>query len=291
MREYKNFECIQKQHISEFRGLENEITFSPYYEIENLPLRISRFGITYPNENYYIKREPSPCFIIEYIVSGYGYLEINEQKFKLCPGDVYIIHPGDFCTYYADKDEPYQKYWINFACGFFFTEVLNAYGINDRVIHGMNISGFFEELFKLEKLYVTNDELCIPISKLVFNLIMEIALFKKNNMPDNTENIASRVKFLLDNSTTSRITLDDIAKKCFRSKNDITRQFKKKYNTTPHDYLLGLRIGKAKHMLVNSKKTLAEIANHLCFSSEYHFSKIFKKKVGISPGEFRKKRS
>lgn len=288
MKKYKDFDCIQKQHISEFRGLENEITFSPYFEIENIPLRISRFGITYPNENYYIKREPSPCFIIEYVVSGYGYLEINEEKYKIGPGDAYIIHPGDFCTYYSDKSEPYKKYWINFACGFFFTEVLKAYDINDRVIRGMDLSGFFEELFGLEEKYITNDELCIPISKLVFSVIMDIALYKKNNIT-LTENLACKVKLLLDNSTTSRITIDDIAKKCFRSKNDITRQFKKKYNTTPHNYLLDLRIGKAKNLLVNSKKTLAEIANHLCFSSEYHFSKIFKKKVGISPGEFRKR--
>ncbi len=288
MRKYEDFNVIQKQHISEFRGLENEVTFSPYFEIENIPLRISRFGITHPNENYYIKREPSPCFIIEYVVSGYGYLEINDQKYRVGPGDTYIIHPGDFCTYYADKDEPYQKYWINFATGFFFTEVLKAYDVNDRVIRGMDLSEFFNELFNLEKLYITNDDLCIPISKLVFNAIMEIALYKKNNITLNAVDVACKVKFLLDNSTTTHITIDDIAKKCFRSKNDITRQFKKKYNTTPYNYLIGLRIGKAKHLLVNSNKTLAEIANHLCFSSEYHFSKIFKSKVGISPGGFRK---
>ena len=288
MKRYKNFNKIRKQEISEFHGLEKEISFTPRKEIEILPLRVSKFGITYPDAEYYIKREPAPCFIIEYIVSGHGYLEINKEKHKLNPGDAYIIHPGDFCTYYADKSEPYKKYWINFGSDFFFTQILFAYDINDRVIRGIDLSHFFEELFKLEELCPTNDELCIPVSNLIFSALMKIALHKKNDIIRTNEEIAYNVKKMLSKSINSKITIDDIAKKLYRSKNDINRQFKKKYNVTPHNYLLDLKIGRAKHMLVNSKKTLAEIASNLCFSSEYHFSNTFKKRVGISPDKFRK---
>ena len=289
MEKYKSFNSIQKQDISEFHGLEKEVSFAPHKGVEILPLRISKFGITYPDRDYYIKREPSPLFIIEYVAEGHGYLEVNEEKYKLCPGDVYIIHPGDFCTYYADKSNPYKKYWVNFSSGFFFTEMLKAYDIDDRVIRGIDLSRFFEELFKLEELYVSNDELYIPASKLIFGAVMEMALHKKNDITTTSLNLASKVRSMLSKSVTKRITIDDIAKKLYRSKNDIIRQFKKKYNTTPHNHLVELRIGRAKNLLVNSNKTLAEIATHLCFSSEYHFSNAFKKKVGISPSEFRRK--
>ena len=291
MRKYKDFNEIRKQEISDFHGLEKEVSFTPEREIEILPMRVSKFGITHPDMNYYIKRESAPCFIIEYIVSGHGYLEINGEKHKLNPGDSYIIHPGDFCTYYADKNDPYKKYWINFSSDFFFTQMLKAYDINDRVIRGMNLSRFFEEIFKLEELYTTNDELCIPVSKLILNAMMEIALYKKNDIVGTDAELAYKVRKMLYKSINTRITIDDIAKKLYHSKNDINRQFKKKYNVTPHNYLLNLRIGRAKNMLVNSKKTLAEIANNLCFSSEYHFSNTFKKKVGVSPSEFRKNNS
>ena len=289
MKKYKNFDYIQKQDISEFHGLEKEISFTPYKGVEILPLRISKFGITYPDKNYYIKREPSPIFIIEYVVSGHGYLEINDEKYKLCPGDLYIIHPGDFCTYYAAPSDPYKKYWVNFASGFFFTEMLKAYDIDDRVIRGIDLSNFFEELFKLEEQYVSNDELYLPASKLIFSAIIDISSHKKNDVTSSTMNLASKVRHILNKSVTKRITIDDIAKKLYQSKNNIIRQFKNQYNTTPHNHLIELRIGRAKNLLVNSKKTLSEIATHLCFSSEYHFSNAFKKKVGISPSEFRKK--
>lgn len=288
MEKYKNFSNIRKTEIREFRGLENEVQFSPYLDCSIKPLRISKFGITYPNKNYYIKREPSPCYIIEYIVSGHGYLEINGESYKLGPGDAYIIHPGDFCIYYADKNDPYQKYWINFTCDFFFTQMLKSYDIDDRVIRGMDLSGFFEELFKLEEISASNDVLCIPTSKLIFDAMMAIALHKENDTTSTRQEIAYKVRLLLSKCVSTRITMDDISKKFYRSKDDITRQFKNKYNTTPYNFLIDLRIGRAKNLLVNSNKTLAEIANHLCFSSEFHFSNTFKQRVGISPSKFRK---
>ena len=287
MKKYKNFDLIRKQEISEFRGLESEVSFAPQRAVKNLPLRISKFGITNPNPSYFIKRDPSPCFIIEYIVSGHGYLEINDERYKLNPGDAYIIHPGDFCTYYADEKDPYKKYWINFATEFFFTELLKAYDITDRVFRGMDLSSFFEQLFKLEESCASNDELFIPASKLIFGAVMEIALHKETSATASGRDLAYKVRNFLYHSISSPISVDDIAKKFYRSKNDITRHFKKQYNTTPYSYLIDLRIAKAKNLLVNSKKTLAEIARYLCFSSEYHFSNTFKKRVGVCPREFR----
>jgi AraC-like DNA-binding protein len=291
MKKYKDFSRIRKQEISEFYGLENEVTFSPYKSVRIRPLTLSKFGITYPDSSYFIKREPSPCFIIEYILSGHGYLEINGEKYKLNPGDAYIIHPGDFCTYYADKNDPYKKYWVNFAADFFFTDMLKGYDIEDRVFRGIDLTGFFDDLFKLEEISDTNDNLFIPASKLIFGVIMDIASHKETETGASSRNIAFKVRNILCASLSTHITIDDVAKKLYRSKNDINRQFKKQYDKTPHNFLIEMRIGKAKNMLVNSRKTIAEIANFLCFSSEFHFSNTFKKKVGISPSEFRKNMS
>ena len=166
--------------------------------------------------------------------------------------------------------------------------MLKAYNLDDRVIRGMDLSGFFDELFKLEEQYESNDQLYIPASKLIFNAIMEIALHKENDATNTSRDLAYKVRVLLQKSASTRITIDDVAKKFYRSKNDITRQFKKKYKTTPHNYLIDVRIGKAKNLLTNSKKTLAEIANLLCFSSEFHFSNTFKNRTGKSPSEFRR---
>ena len=288
MEKYKDYRYIQKQHISNFRGLDTEVSYAPHKAIDDLPLWISKFGITYPNKDYYIKREPAPCFILEYVESGYGYLEINGERHKLGPGDSYMIHPGDYCTYYADKDDPYKKCWVNFVADFFFTEFLKAYKINDRIFRGMDLSGFFEKLFALEEEYPSNDELYIPAGRLIFGAVMDIAMHKQNSYLYSDRDLAYRVRNYLHRCICAPTTVEDLAKVFHHSKNNITRQFKKKYNTTPHSYLLEIRINKAKNLLAHSTKTLAEIAGLLCFSSEFHFSNTFKKRVGKSPSEFRK---
>ena len=288
MKKYTDFKSIKKEDIEKFSGLENETFFAPWLELEITPIRITRFGITYPNENYYIKRSPSPCFIIEYVVSGTGYLEINGEKYTLGAGDAYIIHQGDYCEYYADKQDPYKKYWMNLQCMYFFTDLLKVYDINDRIIRGIDLSGYFNEIFKLEKISDQNRDLYIPFSKIIFSMLMDIAAHKRQYGRGVGNELAYQVKNELDKSIAVHITVEDIAKKLYHSKNDVIKQFKKQYGITPYAYLIDQRILRAKNILVNTNKSLADIASYLCFSSEYHFSNCFKSKVGISPRQYRK---
>ena len=289
MKKYNSFKGIRSHDISEYRGLEKEVKFTPYFSNDINPLKVSCFGITNPDKDYFIARNPSPCYIIEYVVSGTGYIEINNQREKLSAGDAYIIHQGDFCKYYADKRDPYKKYWINFATLPFFEEMLRAYDISDRVIKGIDLGSYFDEIFKLESVTSNNDDLYIPISKIIFCMMMDIAQHKKNAIPAIGYDLASSVKAILDCSVNQQITMDDIAREVYRSKNEVIRQFKRRYGITPYAYLIDIRVRRAKNILQNTSSTLAEIAEYLCFSSEYHFSNCFKKRVGESPREFRRK--
>ena len=288
MKKYRDFKSIKKQDIQKFSGLENEVLFAPHPEANKTPFRINRFGITYPNKDYYIKRENSPCFIIEYIVSGCGFLEINGEKIKLSAGDAYIIHPGDKCEYYADKDDPYKKYWINFDTEFFFFELLRAYNVNDRVFRNLDFSDYFEEIFKLEDYSNLNDQLYVPVSKIVLNMVMDFAKNKKEDTKNPKDDLAYVVRQKLNRSLAVEITIENIAKELYRTPSDIIKQFKRRYKITPYAYLIRARIDRAKSLLMNTERKISEIAAYLCFSSEYHFSNCFKKNVGMSPKEYRK---
>jgi AraC-like DNA-binding protein len=54
------------------------------------------------------------------------------------------------------------------------------------------------------------------------------------------------------------------------------------------DYLLMLRLSKAKEELMNTEKSIKEISESCGFSSPNYFSLIFKRKENISPGNYRK---
>ncbi len=61
--------------------------------------------------------------------------------------------------------------------------------------------------------------------------------------------------------------------------------FVKTFSTTPHEYIVNLRIEKAKRMLLEGKN-VSETAQLCGFSNLYYFSGAFKKIVGASPSEY-----
>ena len=120
MEKYTTFDHIKKKDICKFNGLEDEVLTYIYHSPHKVPLSIESFGITFPNSNFHIQRMDATYFILEYIVSGKGYLKIDGKLHELHANDVYLLEPGSSHEYYADKNAPFKKYWINFRSDVFF---------------------------------------------------------------------------------------------------------------------------------------------------------------------------
>lgn len=65
------------------------------------------------------------------------------------------------------------------------------------------------------------------------------------------------------------------------------RAFARTFNTTPYQYVLDLRIEKAKTMLSTTTLTITEIGAAAGFSSPSHFATTFKQRVGVTPTAYR----
>lgn len=100
--------------------------------------------------------------------------------------------------------------------------------------------------------------------------------------------IAFKVISYLNKNFHEKITLDYIAEKFFIAKPTLIYNFNKYLNTTPMDYLLNLRLVKAKELLASSTQSIEEISDACGFSTPNYFGLIFKKKEGMSPSLYRK---
>lgn len=85
-----------------------------------------------------------------------------------------------------------------------------------------------------------------------------------------------------------KLTLEILSDAFFISKAALLYNFKKYTNFSPIDFLLNVRLTKAKEQLANSKKSIADIAESCGFSSANYFGLIFKKKEKLSPAAYRK---
>lgn len=101
-----------------------------------------------------------------------------------------------------------------------------------------------------------------------------------------------RLKPALDLITghyTSSIRLEDLAACCHLSPNHFHSLFSKIFSTTPHAYIMRLKMNEATALIINSELTMKEIAFRLGFLNDTYFSHAFKKHYHMSPGCFRKK--
>ncbi len=86
-----------------------------------------------------------------------------------------------------------------------------------------------------------------------------------------------------------QITLDDLTSVASCNKTTLIQAFKEIYGTTPFDYIIQIRLQKAKELLVNTDTSISEISNLIGFRSVHYFSRFFKEKEHYSPLEFRRK--
>jgi AraC family transcriptional regulator len=72
------------------------------------------------------------------------------------------------------------------------------------------------------------------------------------------------------------------------SPDHFARLFKKSLGVSPHQYLVSRRVERAKTMLRDARHSLAEVAHACGFSSQAHFSGVFKQHTGVTPGTYRR---
>ncbi|MFC0558836.1 response regulator transcription factor [Halalkalibacter alkalisediminis] len=83
------------------------------------------------------------------------------------------------------------------------------------------------------------------------------------------------------------IKLQEIADRFFLSREYISRKFKQEYHETITDYVTKIRIEKAKELLGNPFLKIYEIAETVGYHNDKYFIKVFKKREGQTPKEYR----
>lgn len=94
-------------------------------------------------------------------------------------------------------------------------------------------------------------------------------------------------RLVLDRRYNTPITIDDLSREVALSPYYLIRAFRRAYKQTPHQYLVGQRIARAKELLRNTDLSVTEICATVGFESLGSFSTLFRKATGIAPSAYR----
>lgn len=84
------------------------------------------------------------------------------------------------------------------------------------------------------------------------------------------------------------LTLPELARHVNMSQFYFSRLFKKQCGYSPHEYIILVRINRAKHLLKTTDQPVKVIANSVGYPNITTFSNLFSSRVGVSPSQFRK---
>lgn len=99
---------------------------------------------------------------------------------------------------------------------------------------------------------------------------------------------ARRVVEYIEQHLGAKLTAADLAATIGLSKSHFSRAFKKTLSASPMAYVAARRIERAKHMMLDSGESLANLALECGFADQSHLNRQFRRAMGVSPGQWRR---
>lgn len=108
----------------------------------------------------------------------------------------------------------------------------------------------------------------------------------ENNLPSYNQHLNQMLEYIHENFQ-SKIQLDDIASAGHVSRSRCSPLFRKYLNMTPIEYLNNYRLEVSCNYLKNRNMSIASVANACGFSGQSYYTKLFVRKYGCTPREYR----
>ena len=157
-----------------------------------------------------------------------------------------------------------------------------------------------EGMKNLADLYITKPFNVVFLEQTIKSLIANRSKLKSHFTSELPSNLKTQTlgkidrKFISEftsvietNLSNENFSVEDICKSIGISRVQLYRKVKALLNINVNDYILNMRLQKAKYLLQHEESTISEISYEVGFSSPAYFSTVFKSKFGITPKAFK----
>lgn len=251
------------------------------------PLVLEMSGISYCDGSYRIVRNrKSRTCVMEYVVKGRGTVTVEGRSYTAHTGNVYIVPPETDHNYYSSADDPWIKIFFNVR-GPLPKALLKAYGLWGRVVFpAQELMPLFLQFYRIAQGGQLHDEVIAPCTLKLHEIVGRLAVLTAAG--DAVSSEAYCLKNRLDSRLDGEVTTEELAAAIHRSKDYVTKLFRREFGETPHAYFLRRKMEMAQGLLTDTHLSVAQVAAAVGYDDPHYFSNTFKKHAGVSPAQFRK---
>ena len=225
-------------------------------------------------------------YFLIYVTDGIFNTKINDVVFNLKKGAV-VLYPPKYKYHYWG--EPPSKYLCAHFTGSHAEKILTDLGFSlEPFVLENEFSPKIKSLFEkmVEQDITKAPFLQYSLACLLEEILLTIAIARVRNSGYRT--FKKSIKYIHANYT-EKIQIPDLAKMEGLSNSRYITLFSKEMGKTPSEYILSLRLGRACDLLSTSNMEISLVGASSGYKDQYFFSKIFKKHMGMSPQEYRKR--
>jgi len=257
------------------------------------PLTVVCGGVEHCTKDYVIQRETFGFYAVEYVARGRGTVKLKGRRIALQPGRLFAYGPEVPHHITGDPASPMVKYFVTFG-GAKALALLEECGLRpgqaSEVHPPYAIQQLFDELVDSGLEFRGGRELLCQ--KLLECLLLKIRSVRAPLEGEETIGFTTyqQCRQHIEQNFQRLRTLVEIAQDCHLNQAYLCRLFRRFDTQSPYQFLLRLKMNQAAEQLHQEGRLIKQVSQELGFADPFHFSRVFKKMLGVAPNEFRKLR-
>ncbi len=233
-------------------------------------------------------------YVIHIITKGKGTYQVRGKTYHLSANDAFAIFPEEMICYQADEEDPWSYCWIGFS-GIKASECIANTGMSpehpvSHVKNGKKLEAYIGQMLEARQLTYANElkrgSLMMYFLADMINEHTEAATGHMTYDYSGTVYVKHAVNYLTQNYH-KKIKISELATYIGVNRSYLTNSFKQAMKVSPQEFLVNLRMEKALTLLKQTEQPINVVSAQVGYDDPLAFSKIFKKKYGISPRQFR----
>lgn len=226
-------------------------------------------------------------FLIHYIVSGKGTFKTKNGIYNLSKGNMFVIRPYEMTYYEADKTNPWSYIWIGFNIDIKSSLYAQASFLKSDILYSEYCERIFRDTLKSDSFANSKEVyLCSKLYEMFSILIEGEKTSESQNIPDI---YVQKAKSYISANYMNNISVEAIATYLGINRRYFSSIFKKAAGMPPQQYIVNLRLQKAARLLKENGYTPKNAALSSGYQDIFNFSKMFKRKFGVSPLNYKNK--
>lgn len=235
-----------------------------------------------------------------FIAEGQCSYTINGKRYRAGAGDVVLFHPNVWHEERSDPSGPFQFYYVGFHS-------LQFRGLPEFRLYASEgeEAPLFSAAHRYDRIHYLFRELCeeggagwpeplsgvdIALERLLLEVRRTMVHPSSHSSRPSAQGLVNKVRRIIEERYREPLTIRQLAEEVYISGSYLSHIFQRQVGQSPVQYVIRQRMNSAKRCLATTDLSIAAIAQEIGYESATAFQCLFKKAVGVTPGQYRKER-